>query len=360
MQKETQVMANRCPSCHAELAADAPEGLCPACLLRRAAAPQTTPPPAGAWTPPDADEISRLFPELDQVELIGRGGMGAVYKVRQIAIDRVVALKILPSTLAADPEFELRFTREAQAMARLSHPNIVVLFEFGQREQLFYLIMEYVDGASMRHLVDTAGVSPREALAIIPQICDALQFAHDRGIVHRDIKPENILLDRQGRVKIADFGLARMAGSAGVNVTQVVLGTPYYMAPEQMTTPQAVDHRADIYSLGVVFYQLLTGELPIGRFDPPSRKVLVDVRLDDVVLRSLEREPSRRYQHVSEVKTEVEDIAAAPLPHEQPGILLGLVLVGRKNGAVRPCFRGIFYAVLDHTDDLHYRDAAAQ
>ena len=149
----------------------------------------------------------------------------------------------------------------------------------------------------------------------MPQICDALQFAHEAGIVHRDIKPENILLDAKGRVKIADFGLAKLLGDAGpqhLTGTHQVMGTLHYMAPEQWERPRHVDHRADIYSLGVVFYEMLTGELPLGRFAPPSEKVQVDVRLDEVVLRALEKEPERRYQHASDVKTDVERITARP------------------------------------------------
>jgi hypothetical protein len=195
--------------------------------------------------------------------------------------------------------------------------------------------MEYVDGLSLRQLLDAGTVSPKEALAIVPQICDALQYAHDRGIVHRDIKPENILLSRAGQVKIADFGLAKLVGlTAGVatpptaswstgatGVTQAgekIMGTPPYMAPEQAEHPREVDHRADIYSLGVVFYQMLTGELPKGKFEPPSRKVLIDVRLDEVVLRALEREPARRYQQVSEVRTQVETILQTGQDVQEP------------------------------------------
>jgi hypothetical protein len=184
--------------------------------------------------------------------------------------------------------------------------------------------MEFVDGASLRQLLDARKLSPQEALAIVPQICDALQYAHNAGVVHRDIKPENILLDKNGPVKIADFGLAKLMGrdpkDLALTGTGQVMGTPHYMAPEQLEHPQEVDHRADIYSLGVVFYQMLTGELPIGRFAPPSTKVQIDVRLDEVVLRALEKEPDRRYQQVSEVKTRVETIvqtspaAAAPPP----------------------------------------------
>jgi hypothetical protein len=159
-------------------------------------------------------------------------------------------------------------------------------------------------------------MSATEALAIVPQVCEALQFAHEEGIVHRDIKPENILLDKKGRVKIADFGLAKLLDKPATVYTLTHagqrMGTPHYMAPEQIEHPGQVDHRADIYSLGVVFYEMLTGELPLGRFPLPSQKVQVDVRLDQVVLHSLEKEPERRYQHASEVKSDVEVISAEP------------------------------------------------
>ena len=142
--------------------------------------------------------------------------------------------------------------------------------------------------------------SPAESLKIVPQLCDALQYAHEEGIVHRDIKPENILLDKKGRVKIADFGLAKLVGAAPANYTltgsRQVMGTPHYMAPEQMEKPQTVDHRADIYSLGVVFYEMLTVDLPLCLFSPPSKKADVDVRLDEVVHRALAKDPSDRYR----------------------------------------------------------------
>src|SRR5262249_33439919 len=155
-------------------------------------------------------------------------------------------------------------------------------------ERLYYLLMEFVDGVNLRQLIRTGKLPPQEALKIVPQVCEALQFAHDEGVVHRDIKPENILLDKKGRVKIADFGIAKMLGRKPAEYTLTgpwqVVGTLHYMAPEQMEKPLTVDHRADIYSLGVVFYEMLTGELPLGRFVPPSQKVQVDIRLDEVVL----------------------------------------------------------------------------
>ena len=327
----TQIIPRQCPQCGAELKPDVSEGLCPACLLQRGiategGAPLGTPP----FVPPTIADLAKLFPQLEILELIGKGGMGAVYKARQPALDRFVALKILAPRSGGDLDFAERFTREARALAKLSHPNIVAVYDFGRAElplgqdaqqrvpttPVHYFIMEYVDGPNLRQVEQAGKLSPREALEIIPQICAALQFAHDEGIVHRDIKPENILLDKRGRVKIADFGLAKILGQEpkDFRLTGVrdVVGTPHYMAPEQIEKPQEVDHRADIYSLGVVFYEMLTGELPLGKFQPPSQRVQVDVRLDEVVMRSLEKEPQRRYQHVSEVKTQVETIATTP------------------------------------------------
>ena len=280
--------------------------------------------------PPPLDEIARHFPQLELLECLGRGGMGVVYKARQPRLDRFVALKILAREKEKDPRFAERFTREAQALARLNHPNIVTVYDFGEADGLYYLLMEFVDGMSLRQLLQTRKLAPEEALAIVPAICEALQFAHQQGIVHRDIKPENILLDKQGRVKIADFGIAKLLGADGrverLTGEQQVVGTPHYMAPEQVEKPGIVDHRADIYSLGVVFYEMLTGELPLGRFAPPSRMVKMDVRLDEVVLHALEKEPERRYQQASQVKTDVETIArtegggaqAAPEPGRVP------------------------------------------
>ncbi len=171
---------------------------------------------SGRFVPPKPEELASHFPQLEILELLGRGGMGAVYKARQKQLDRLVALKILPPGVSHDPAFAERFAREAKALAKLNHPNIVTSTNSGRRDGLFLLfLMEFVDGVNLRQLLNAGRIAPREALAIVPQICDALQYAHDQGIVHRDIKPENILLDRRGRVKMADFGLAKIvAGGA--------------------------------------------------------------------------------------------------------------------------------------------------
>ncbi|HWX20199.1 MAG TPA: protein kinase [Candidatus Binatia bacterium] len=315
-------MESKCPQCGASLPAGALEGLCPACLLKQGAAAETaTQPEVAPFQPPSVEEMARMFPQLEIQAFIGKGGMGAVYKARQPALDRLVALKILPPQVASGPGFAERFNREARALAKLSHPNIVAVHEFGQVNGLPFFIMEFVDGLNLRQLERAGKLSPREALQIVPQICEALEFAHDEGIVHRDIKPENILLDKKGRVKIADFGIAKIMGAEpeiGLTETRGVIGTPQYMAPEQVEKPETVDHRADIFSLGVVFYEMLTGELPLGKFAPPSSKVNVDVRLDDVVLRALEKEPERRYQYASQVKTAVDTIASTTPPPPPP------------------------------------------
>jgi serine/threonine protein kinase len=248
--------------------------------------------------------------------------MGAVYKARQTKLARLVAVKILPPEVARDLAFSERFAREARSLACLNHPNIVTIFDFGETDGLYYFSMEYVDGKNVRELLSSGNLSASMALKIIPQVCDALQYAHDEGFVHRDIKPENILVDKKGRVKIADFGLARLVGLTPTYLTltgsQEVMGTLYYMAPEQMKRSHLVDHRADLYSLGVVFYEMLTGELPVGRFAPPSHKARVDGRLDPVILRALAREPEQRYQDAGQLKKDVEAVATGA-PANPPG-----------------------------------------
>ncbi len=324
---------HRCPRCDAVLPADTPAGLCPACLISAhfgTEADLSEPAAAGAPTPAP-EEIAPHFPQLEILSCLGRGGMGVVYKARQKSLNRLVALKLLAPERGSDPAFAERFAREAQVLARLDHPHIVTIHDFGQAGGYFYLLMEFVDGVTLRHLIHGGRLASREALAIVPQICDALQFAHDHGVVHRDIKPENILLDRRGLVKVADFGLVKLVGpgaepavgtgdaaagsTAEFTEAGKVMGTPRYMAPEQREHPTEVDHRADIYALGVVLYQMLTGELPDERqLQPPSRRVRLDVRLDEIVLRALEQEPSRRYASATEFKTRVETFTTTPPP----------------------------------------------
>lgn len=329
MMKTTSKPTLKCPQCGADLSDSSPGTPCPACLLQLGLQSwnRSTGLAGGANVPnqhqaagdDDIDQLAGLFPQLEILHLVGKGGMGAVYCARQKSLNRLVALKIIHPETQAQADFAERFAREARALAQLSHPNIVTVHDFGQTAELYYFIMEYVDGINLRQMLHVGKLGPRQALEIVPAICDALQFAHDNGIVHRDIKPENIMVDTKGNVKIADFGLAKLldkkTNGPALTLANQVMGTMHYMAPEQFERPLDVDHRADIYSLGVVIYELLTGELPLGRFAPPSKKVAVDVRLDEIVLQTLEKEPSLRYQRVSQVKTDVQNLSAPkPIP----------------------------------------------
>ena len=227
-------------------------GLCPKCLLQagfesQPGQPPNLPPSAASGTasgfePPTVAELSAKLPQLEILELLGKGGMGAVYKARQPGLDRLVAVKILPPEVGRDPAFAERFAREARALARLTHPNIVAVHDFGQAGDLYYFVMELIEGTDLRQAMRAGQLQPQQALAFVPGICDALQYAHDEGVVHRDIKPENILLDKRGRVKIADFGLSKLMASGGDETSDVsltgkhqVMGSIRYMAAASWT-----------------------------------------------------------------------------------------------------------------------------
>lgn len=273
------------------------------------------------WTPPAVEEVAHLFPGFEVRKLIGRGGMGAVYEARQLDLDRRVAVKVLPRETSLDEGFVQRFQREARALARLQHPGIVAVYQSGTAQDgRLYFVMEHVDGTTLFDLIHAGHLTVSQALEIVKQICEALAYAHEEGVVHRDIKPSNILVDKKGRVKIADFGLAKLARSpkgeaASLMHTQTgyVMGTPDYAAPEQMRGGVEVDHRADIYSLGVMLYEMLTGQVPRGLFVPPSEKTGTDARLDKVVLRALHENPERRYQQATQMRDEVTRTQAGGL-----------------------------------------------
>jgi len=315
-----------CPRCGAPLATGAVDGLCARCLGALNFDAFTTEDGTGALPaspPPTAEELAPFFPQFEIHSCLGRGGMGVVYKARQKSLDRWVALKLLAPERAADPAFAQRFASEARVLAALNHPHIVAIHDFGEAGGYFYLLMEYVDGENLRQLLKTKRLTPAEALAIVPPVCDALQCAHDRGIVHRDIKPENLLIDHSGTVKIADFGIARMMDEPGAAVgasglpgarfaaSTLATGTPDYAAPEQLACA-ATDHRADIYSLGVVLYEMLTGERPgAGSVIAPSRRVQVDARIDEMVLKALAKEPEQRFDTMEEFRTRIEQAQSA-------------------------------------------------
>ena len=323
---------NKCPQCGTPLAVGALAGLCPACLLKQGAATDTA---TGAkqppFQPPTVAELAAKFSQLEILELIGKGGMGAVYKARQKELDRIVALKILPPGIGNDPAFAGRFAREAKALAKLNHPGIVTHLRVwpGATVLLYYFLMEFVDGVNLRQLLHAGRVSPREALAIVPQICDALQFAHDQGIVHRDIKPENILLDRRGRVKVADFGLAKLVAA--------VCDRPDSVGEEQRRSQTALQENSPPparswarritwrrskrnipmpWTIARIFTRwawCFTRCSPVNCLMRKSNRRRRRCRLTCGWMKSfcarLEKKPELRYQQVSVLKTQVEAIA---------------------------------------------------
>jgi tRNA A-37 threonylcarbamoyl transferase component Bud32 len=341
--------AAECPNCGAALPADAPQGLCPKCLFAGLAGPTEDDASAAAHVPVQtAEDLAPHFPQLEILECLGRGGMGVVYKARQKSLNRFIALKLLAPERVADAKFAQRFTQEAQALAALNHPNIVTIYDFGQAGGFYFLLMEFVDGVNLRQAMKASRFTPEQALAVVPPVCEALQYAHRHGIVHRDIKPENLLLDKEGRVKIADFGIAKMLDTDGAAVSldqpptvtsghastlASGAGTPQYMAPEQREH-RRTDHRADIYSMGVVLYEMLTGEQPRDKVVPPSKRVQLDIRIDEIVLRALEKDPELRFATAAEFRTQVEVVRMSAAPSRWSPmkwaavILAGLAVAG--------------------------------
>ena len=266
------------------------------------------------FTPPTPEELSARFPSLEFLEWLGHGGMGMVYKARQPLLDRLVAIKVIRPDLQTDGAFRERFLREARTLAKLRHPFIVTVFDVCAADGLYGLVMEYVEGPSLRQLLAEDSISQRDVLDLVPQVVEALQHAHEAGVVHRDVKPENVLVDTLGRVRLVDFGLATLLGPAARDGGRddEVVGTLRYMAPEQVTMPGAVDHRADIYSTGVVCYEMLAHELPGPDREPPSRKASTDPRLDPIVLRAIERDRDRRYPEARLMHRDLTSVTRTP------------------------------------------------
>lgn len=251
--------------------------------------------------------------QLDK--LVGTGGMGEVHKATQLSLGRTVAVKLLNPELAKDPSFIARFQKEAAALAALSHPNIVSIVDKGKTDTTYYLVMEFVDGPSLRELIRAPELDVPGALRRMLEICRAIEYAHGRGVIHRDLKPENILLDQQagGIAKVSDFGLASFLSDASpssryaLTSTHVSMGTLSYMAPEQRVDAKNADARADIFSLGIILYEWLTGEVPLGTFDPPSRRRQgLDPRLDAIITKCLKPDPEDRYPSVRALIADLE------------------------------------------------------
>ncbi|WP_338866473.1 serine/threonine-protein kinase [Myxococcus stipitatus] len=266
------------------------------------------------------------LPGFELQEMLGRGGMGEVWLARQTSLGRTVAVKLLPPKLAKDPEFVARFEKEATALAALNHPNIVQIIDRGVAGEHYYFVMEFVEGRSLREAISASSLSPQQGLKLLLQVARAIECAHDKDIIHRDLKPENILLDGRGNVKVADFGLAGIRQSESrlqLTATAVAMGTLNYMAPEQRRDAKNVDGRADLFSLGVVLYEVLTGELPLGRFKLPSQRVPgLDPRVDLVVERLLETDPEARYAKAGDLCSALEVmISTSSVPALAAGLL---------------------------------------
>ncbi|OYW74079.1 MAG: hypothetical protein B7Z37_19215 [Verrucomicrobia bacterium 12-59-8] len=275
------------------------------------------------WTPPAPEHLQAMLPQYDQWEMIGCGGMGAVYKARQTSLDRLVAIKVLPPQVAEDEaEYVERFKNEARTMAKMNHPAIVAVYDFGETsDELLYIVMEYIDGTDVAKMIQAQGKLPVDhALAITAHVCDALTYAHEHGVVHRDIKPANILINMEGAVKVADFGLARMhdPGQSSVTEEGTTMGTPDYVAPEVLIIGMAVDGRADLYAVGVMLYNMLTGKIPSGNFQMPSEKMGCDTRYDAIVRKAMEHDVARRYQTSRELRRDLDQILTVPVAKEKP------------------------------------------
>ncbi|MDA0812413.1 MAG: serine/threonine-protein kinase [Verrucomicrobia bacterium] len=266
-----------------------------------------------------------MFEGYEVLEILGQGGMGAVYKARQVSLERLVAIKILPPPDEADESSgpaQKRFENEARTLARTTHPGIVTVYDFGRSGdgRFFYFVMEFMDGTDLAKMIHG---SPRleqgQALAIVTSVCDALGYAHEHGIVHRDVKPANILINAEGQVKVADFGLARIVDPSrtpvlGLTRSNVALGTPDFVAPEVLAQ-QAPDARADIYSVEVMLYQMLTGEIPRGLFKMPSdKRPELDPRFDSIICKAMEPAPGDRYQSAREITAALDEIRSGAIP----------------------------------------------
>ena len=237
--------------------------------------------------------------------LLGIGGMAHVYRATQLSLNRPVALKILASRLARKQGFVERFDREAGALASLTHPNIVNVIDKGSHEDHYFFAMELVDGITLDQLIQSVDLTPRHYTHVVAEISKALAYVHERGIIHRDIKPANVLVTRHGVVKVSDFGIAHITeGDAAPSASEparAAVGTQHYMAPEQMHNSDAVDARADIYSLGVTFYKMLTRQLPAPVWQPPSTvNPKLPLELDSIIARAMAVNPAERFATVTE------------------------------------------------------------
>jgi len=256
---------------------------------------------------PEIDQLAPLFPAYHIECLIATGGMGAVYRAVQKSLDRTVAIKILPQEFSQDPSFCTIFEAEAKSMARLNHPNLIGVYDFGEVDGMLYIIMEFVPGQSLFHSAHGHAVEPNEVMRLISAVCSGLAHAHENGIIHRDIKPSNILLDHRNEPKIGDFGLAHPVGT-GHQEGAEIYGTPGYTAPEVVNDPKSVNHRADIFSIGVLLHELLTGKLPADDPRPASQIAHCDLCFDAIISCATAENPEARYANAHQIIADISNI----------------------------------------------------
>ncbi len=263
-----------------------------------------------AFIPPEPDALSALLPAYGVQHLIAAGGMGAVYAGLQRDLDRPVAIKLLAAQGLQDAEAVERFRTEAKAMARLNHPNVPQVYDFAVLPDCYVLIMELIAGENVYSLLHQDGLSSTAALRLFTEIADAVQYAHSKSIIHGDIKPGNIILNDEGHAKLVDFGLARLSTGApqDEHADWIPMGTPEYAAPELFVPHTVPDHRADIYALGVVLHELLTGAVPEGDFTLPAAGLQLDPRVDDIIARCMEVEPAARWKSAAQIRDMMQDI----------------------------------------------------
>jgi serine/threonine-protein kinase len=272
--------------------------------------------PANAKVNKESKSQTRLEDRYENIEKIGTGGMGSIYRAKDKILGRLAALKVIRDDFRSDTEAVQRFIREAQSASTLQHPGIVTIFDIHVGEPL-YIAMELVDGGNLREKLNRHPMPVKDFLKMAADICDALEAAHSKGIIHRDIKPENIMLTKEGKIKITDFGLASISTATKMTMVGQVLGTPLYMPPEQIQG-KPTDNRSDIYSLGVTFYEMLTGNVPFSEGDigyrhiheTPESPSLVNPAISDslekIILKTLEKKPENRYQSVREIQEDLK------------------------------------------------------